>query len=80
MLITISDGSTTSTVSASDIEAVTFDPEEFDSSYEATWYFVETDTEVLVADIRHTDHTDFERLQTIADSDYLVSNATNDYP
>jgi hypothetical protein len=76
MEITISDGSTTRVITNTDIETVTFEASEFKSPAEATWYYVETDTEVLIADIAHMNDTDWQRLQTVADSNYYSQDAT----
>ncbi len=75
----ISDGSIDTQINPSDIVSVSFEPSEFSSSYDATWFYVSTDTEELIADSEHMDSTDWERLQTVADSDYYSSDATNDY-
>jgi hypothetical protein len=77
--ITFSDGEETYTVDTASIQSVTFEESEFSSSYEATYYYIETEEDVLVADLEHTDSTEFEHIQSIADSDYLASEAADDY-
>jgi hypothetical protein len=77
--ITFGDGNETYTVDTASIQSVTFEESEFSSSYEATYFYIETEEDVLVADLEHTDSTEFEHIQSIADSDFLASEATDDY-
>jgi hypothetical protein len=60
--ITISDGQTTAAIPLSEHIEIDWEPKEFRSWLEATWFYVDTDVESLIADRAHMSEGDWQLL------------------